>query len=192
MIEQFNDNTFLIINNLAHKIAWCDGLAILTAKYSPLIFIALLVYLWFSNKKNSRNNALYAGCCVILGLSLNLIIEFFYFHPRPFMNNIGTTLINHVADTSFPSDHTTFMLSISVFLLLLKETRKIGIIFTIIGIIGGLSRVMCGVHYPVDVLGALLVAVVSGFLILGFKKQLVNINQYIMGVYDRILKIRFY
>ncbi len=102
------------------------------------------------------------------------------------MNGLGTMLLNHVPETSFPSDHTTFMLSVSVTLLFLKETRKIGFAFTIIGIAGGLARVFCGIHYPLDVLGSLVVAIAAGLFVISIKGKLANINQYILALYARI------
>ena len=187
MIEQLNINTFLFLNHFVNKAAWFDDLAIISAEYLPLVFIALLVYLWFANKRDGRNSALYAGYSALIGLSLNFIITLFYFHPRPFMNNLGTALMVHAPETSFPSDHTTFMLSIAVTLLLLKGTRKMGMLLIVLATTGGLSRVVCGIHYPLDLVGSLMVALVSSAFIVTFKGNLAKLNQYIIGLYGRIL-----
>jgi len=102
------------------------------------------------------------------------------------MDNLGETIINHVPETSFPSDHTTFMLSISITLLLLKETRKTGIILSILGIVGGLARVLCGIHYPFDIVGSAIVAVMAGVIIVLLESKLTKINQYIFSIYTGI------
>jgi undecaprenyl-diphosphatase len=102
-----NKNIFLLVNGLANKSVWFDSFAVFVAEYLPLIFVAVLAGFWFSNKANSRNNALFAGYASILGISINFLIALIYTHPRPFMDNLGRVLINHVPDTSFPSDHTT-------------------------------------------------------------------------------------
>ena len=187
MIEQLNKNIFLLLNNLTNKTVWFDWLAVIVAEYFPFIFIVVLIYFWFSKKANSRNNALYAAYASIIGVSMNLLITLFYFHPRPFMDNIGKILIKHVPETSFPSDHTTFMLSISITLLLLKDTRKTGTLLSLLGLIGGLSRVLCGIHYPFDILGSLIVAISSGVIIVLLKSKLMRINQYIIDLYARIV-----
>ena len=62
---------------------------------------------------------------------------------------VGTTLFPYAAETSFPSDHTTFMLSIALMMSYFKETRKIGIILAVLGLIGGLSRVFCRSTFPI-------------------------------------------
>jgi len=159
----------------------------MVAEYLPLIFIAVLIYFWLSNKTNSRNNALYAGYASILGVTINLLITTFYFHPRPFMENIGKLLIDHVPETSFPSDHTTFMLSLSITLLLLKETRKTGMLLSVLGLVGGLSRVLCGIHYPFDILGSLLVATIAALVIILLRSRLIKLNRSLMAIYARVL-----
>ncbi len=160
------------------------------AEYLPFLFIAVLIYLWFYQKVGGKRISLYAGYSAVLGVVFNLLITVFYFHPRPFMDKIGTTLINHVPETSFPSDHTTFMLSVATTLLIIKETRKIGIILCFFGIIGGLSRVFCGIHYPLDILGSLAVALVSSSLVLTFSTKLEIINKFIINAYSQIVKKR--
>lgn len=160
------------------------------AEYLPFLFIAVLIYLWFSQKVGGKRISLYAGYSAVLGVVFNLLITVFYFHPRPFMDKIGTTLINHVPETSFPSDHTTFMLSVAMTLLIIKETRKTGIILCFFGIIGGLSRVFCGIHYPLDILGSLAVALVSSSLVLTFSTKLEIVNKFIINAYSQIVKKR--
>jgi undecaprenyl-diphosphatase len=101
---------------------------------------------------------------------------------------MGTALINHVPETSFPSDHTTLMLSIAITLFLIREERKIGAALFLLGIIGGLTRVFCGIHYPFDILGSLIVAFFSSTLVLCFKGNLVTVNQYIINTYFQIVR----
>ncbi|MBI4685317.1 MAG: phosphatase PAP2 family protein [Nitrospirae bacterium] len=111
----------------------------------------------------------------------------FYFHPRPFMDGIGTALIKHAAETSFPSDHTTFMLSIATTLLLIDSTMKWAILFVALGAVGGISRVFCGIHYPLDILGSLIVAFISSVLIWSLKKKIVVVNEYVISKYLAIV-----
>jgi undecaprenyl-diphosphatase len=103
------------------------------------------------------------------------------------MENIGKLLIDHVPETSFPSDHTTFMLSLSITLLLLKETRKTGMLLSVLGLVGGLSRVLCGIHYPFDILGSLLVATIAALVIILLRSRLIKLNRSLMAIYARVL-----
>ena len=187
MLNQIDTQIFLAINHFAGNSTVIDKLGIFTAEYLPFIFILFLIYLWFNKHKN-KEFALYSGYSAILGISLNFFITLFYFHPRPFMDKIGTLLINHLPETSFPSDHTTFMLSIAFMLLYFQETRKAGIILTILGILGGISRIFCGVHYPFDIVGSVFVALVSSYVIFMFRKKLQSFNNLIISLYYDVLK----
>ena len=187
MIEKINNEIFLAINAFAGQNFWIDGFAIIIAESLPVLFIGALIYLWFGSKKNGKEAALYAGYSATVGVSINLLITLLYFHPRPFMNGIGTALINHAAETSFPSDHTTFALSIATTLLLIESTRKLAILFVALGVAGGISRVFCGIHYPLDILGSLIVAIISSALIWSLKKKIVVVNEYIISKYVEIV-----
>ena len=189
MLDQINIIMFRAINHFAGNNIFMDKLGILTAKYLPIVFILFLIYLWFSKNKN-KEPALYSGYSAILGLLLNFFITLFYFHPRPFVDKIGTLLINHVPDSSFPSDHTTFMLSITFMLLYFKKTRKAGLILSVLGILGGIARIFCGLHYPFDIIGSFLVAIISSGLIFIFREQIHKFNKQIISLYYRILKIK--
>ena len=124
MFNNLNTIIFNEINYFAGKNIFADKLGILIAEYLPIVFVLFLIYLWFNKNKN-KEFALYSGYSAILGILLNFLITLFYFHPRPFMNKVGTLLINHASETSFPSDHTTFMLSIAFMLLYFKKLEKL-------------------------------------------------------------------
>jgi len=188
VFDQFNKDIFLDINKIANQADWLNTVIIIIAEYLPFIFIACLTYLWLSNKKNHRQSSLLAGYAAVFGIGINLFVSLFYFHPRPFMENIGITLINHVPESSFPSDHTTFMLSIAFTLLLLKNTRNIGFILMLMGVVGGLSRVAAGVHYPLDILGSMGVSMSTGVIVVIFKDTFRQTNQLIEDMYSKIFK----
>ncbi len=185
MIEQYNKQIFVFFNDFAHNYYWFDVIVVLLAEYLPFVFIATLLYLWFSRKINLRNNVLYAGYTCILGLGINFFITLLYFHSRPFVDKLGNVLINHTADSSFPSDHTTFMLSIAITLLVLRETRGVGLLLFAFGIIGGISRIISGIHYPLDILGAVTVSLISCFVIVFFRKKLLYVNKFVENIYLR-------
>ena len=193
MVEALNKRVFLAINSWANRSGWVDNTAIVLAEYLPLLFVGVLVTLWFDTKHNGKGCALYAGYSALIGVATNLLITLFYFHPRPFTDGVGITLIQHVPDTSFPSDHTTFMLSIAMVLCFLRGTRALGSALLVLGVVGGLSRVFSGVHYPLDILGSVVVSFVAALFVLMFKKKLEFVNKIIINKYFIIankIKIR--
>ena len=180
-----NQEIFLAINSFASKSVLLDHFMVIGAKYTPYIFITILFYLWYNSR---RDEALFAGYATILGVSINFIIGLFYFHPRPFMDNLGTTLLHHKAENSFPSDHTTFTLSIALMLLSFKSTRVLGVLSVILALWCGVARVYTGVHYPFDILGSIVVSFIAVGVILIFKDRLLLLNRWIIDIYERVLK----
>lgn len=184
-MKTINQDIFLSLNSYAGKNHILDTVMILAAQMMPYLFIALLFYLWFSKRKKE---ALYAGYATTLGVGINLLIGLFYFHPRPFMDHLGVTLLSHKAETSFPSDHTTFTLSIALMLLTFKSTRLIGVVATMLALWCGIARVYAGVHYPFDIAGSIVVAFVAVLVISVFKSRLVTLNKLIISIWDKIFK----
>ena len=86
------------------------------------------------------------------------------------MFGLGTQLIGHVADASFPSDHaTTFF--VFGFSLLFSKYKKAGIGFLLLGGLVGFARIFGGIHFPLDVLGSLMVGFVVASLFYLFSRR---------------------
>ena len=183
MIDQINIKLFTDINRFAGESALLDKIAKDVAEYSPYLFIAVLFYLWFSLRKDGKYYALAAGYSSISGILINRSITLFYFHPRPFMQEIGTQLVYHVPESSFPSDHTTFLLSIAAMLLYYRSTVIIGCLLFFFGLFSGGSRGFCGVHFPFDIIGSVLVSLIAASTVWGFRKRLRVLNDFIVNVY---------
>lgn len=176
-----------MINQYAGSDQVVDKIAVAIAEYLPYVFILILIYLWFSANSENKHSALYSGYSAIVGVLVNLFITLFYFHPRPFMENIGTALIKHAPETSFASDHTTFMLSVATMLMFAKSTRVIGIILFLLGLFGGFLRVFCGIHFPADIFGSIVFSVFASIVIFTLRKILMPVNNYVILVYMRLL-----
>ena len=186
MIEQLNYTLFHLINQYAGVNPVVDTLAILAAKYMPLIVVVGMIFLWIKNGKRTRDIVLYGFYAAILGLILNYLIGFVYFHPRPFMIPTGTLLFPYSADSSFPSDHSTLIFSMALLLTFFKETRIAGLIFLVLGLIGGFARVFSGLHFPFDILGSIPVALISAIIIYEIRNVFKPINDFIKGLYAKI------
>ena len=168
-MEEFNLSTFLLINQYAGQSSLLDALLIGSAEVMPYLYMVIMLFLWFDTNIERKKSSFNCGLSVLIGMLTSYVISLFYYHLRPFVDNLGTQLVEHAPDSSFPSDHTTFIFSISVMLLFNKTTRVIGAILCIFSFISGLSRVFVGVHFPLDIFSAILVAVFSSLVI--FKLQ---------------------
>lgn len=186
-MEELNKIWFLTINAHAGVNHTLDFIIEIIAQYTPYLFIAGLFYLWFTHRKNE---ALFAGYATTLGIIVNQIIGLFYFHPRPYMENLGHTLLTHKNDSSFPSDHTTFLFSIAFMLLAFKSTNKLAMIAIIFSLACGVARIYCGVHWPYDIVASILVSFLVVGLINNFKSNFYPINKLVISVWNKIFPKR--
>jgi undecaprenyl-diphosphatase len=179
-MEEFNLAAFLLINQYAGKNSLLDAAIIGFAEVMPYIFILIIISLWFGGCIERKKSSFNSGLSVLLGMLTSYIISLFYYHSRPFVENLGTQLVEHAPDSSFPSDHTTFIFSISVMLLFNKSTRVIGSILCFLSFISGLSRVFVGVHFPLDIFGAILVSIFSSVVVFKLQHKTSCIWQYLV------------
>ena len=185
-MEAFNHTLFLFIHSLAGHSSVRDTFGILIGEYLPYLFIVIEVYLYFFAKH--KEAALLAFYAVLLGLGINQLIGMVYFHPRPFMEGMGTPLVPHSAENSFPSDHTTFMAAIAFAFLLLPKVRGWGTALLLLAILGGLGRVYIGVHYPLDIIGSLVTSFIAASVIIALSSRLTGLNRFVYRMVDTIFR----
>jgi undecaprenyl-diphosphatase len=180
-----NETLFLYINSFAGNNHILDLFFIISAKDMPYVFIGIEVWLYFVAKRKTK--AICAFYSVLIGLFINQIIGIFYFHNRPFMDNLGVQLIHHQAENSFPSDHTTFLFAIA-FSYLFFKLKNLAIISLILAFLGGIARVYVGVHYSFDIMGGIFVGFVASFVVFLLKDRLEFANEIIFKIENKILK----
>jgi len=159
-------NLFLLVNNLVGKWVCLDSLAIFFAKYFIYYLVAGAIILFFliKDKKEKIKYLILTLLSVILSrLIITEIIRFFWYRPRPFVAYAVNSLIKHSASASFPSGHIAFLFALSMAILFFN--KKFGIAFLIISLLVGLARVFVGVHYPLDILGGIVIGIISAIVI---------------------------
>ena len=131
------------------------------AVFSPWLVIAVLVWLWVCKTAEIRRALMIAGVALGIGLIINFTLAYLFYIPRPFEMGIGQSLLTHSPETSFPSDHATFLWSLGLGLLITRPLRWLGWGITCLGLAVAWSRVYLGVHFPLDMGASLLIAVCS-------------------------------
>ncbi len=157
------DILFAPIFNLTHQSVLLDQLMIFFAK--DLIYVIFFLVIIYSLKPNKDNRKALLLSILSLGLSLILIeiIRLFFYLPRPTIIHGITTLIPSPQEPSFPSKHTADIFCLVWSYLIYKS--KITLFLLTAGILIGFSRVFVGVHYPIDIIGGILVSGVSVYFI---------------------------
>lgn len=159
-IEALNRSAFLWVNASGETPAWAIKLASIIADDFILLIPLLLIMLWLWGDDVKRNVTLKACLVVLIGLGLNQLIGLVWQHPRPSMAGLGHTWIAHAADSSFPSDHMTVLSGVSV-TLLFDGMVGLGLVTLALGLSVAWVRVFLGVHFPMDMVGAIIVAILA-------------------------------
>ncbi|MCC0566937.1 MULTISPECIES: undecaprenyl-diphosphatase [Brevibacillus] len=177
---------FRWINDLGKHYAALDPIAVFFAEYMMYVLAAGMLVYWFTRSNQNRMMVIQAVAAFVLAEILGKLAGQFYFHNQPFavLSDVHT-LIEHDIDNSFPSDHTILFFSVCISFLLVR--KKEGWLWLAVAICVSLSRIMVGVHYPIDVAtGALfgwLAALVSYWAVpkLSFIKQLLSFYEKVEG-----------
>jgi len=131
---------------------------------NDLLYCMILLFAWFWLRGNydTKKQILKAFIFTSIAILISQCISHVYYHPRPFVMEVGRTLIYHTPNGSFPSDHMLIFSSIA-FSYLFSAQRKLGIFLLVMAWLVAWSRVYLGVHFPLDMLGAFLLAFALNF-----------------------------
>ena len=161
-LENLDQTLFLALNASAASPVAMVALATFLSGWAIPVVLGWMVVFWIRRGEAERVALLDATVAALIALGLAQIIAVSWYHPRPAELGLGHQLLVHGKETSLPSDHAALLFGLSIPLIAHRITRSWGIVvFAIAGSVAW-SRVYLGVHFPLDMLGALGVAVVGG------------------------------
>ena len=163
-MEHLNHTLFLALAAPAHPDLLMLALAKFFGEYAIFVVPLLAATGWLLGNERSRKVWLEASVSMLAGLLINQFIALLWPHPRPFMLGLGHNLISHAANSSFPSDHLTGLWAFAFSLLMHRSQRMTAIAMILLGLPMAWARIYLGVHFPLDMLGAALVAGFSAWL----------------------------
>ena len=178
-----NNHLFLLINAPSGASPALVFVAELVASKLIDLVPLLLVALWVWGKPTRRTGLAASSIAAALALSTNQIVGLFWFEPRPFMIGLGRTLMAHVPENSFPSDHTTFILTVGFALIATRAAPMWGKAVSVLGVLVAWARIYLGLHFPLDMVASALIACLFGLL----AALLVSaVQRWIMPIAERI------
>ena len=178
-----NNHLFLLINAPSGASPAIVFVAELAASKLIDLVPLLLVALWVWGKPTRRTGLAASSIAAALALGANQIVGLFWFEPRPFMIGLGRTLMAHAPENSFPSDHTTFILTVGFALITTRAAPMWGKAVSVLGVLVAWARIYLGLHFPLDMVASALIACLFGLL----AALLVSaVQRWIMPVADRI------
>jgi undecaprenyl-diphosphatase len=128
-----------------------------------LIFVVfgglLLLGLPYLRRRQLRPVFLVSAALVV-AFGVSRLEAALYPEGRPFQTHRLRLLIHHAAGQSFPSDHATAAFAVA-FAVIAFLSRRWGLALLVAAALIGFARVYAGLHYPVDILGGALAAVIG-------------------------------
>jgi undecaprenyl-diphosphatase len=161
---------FQYINGLAGHNSIQDHIFEALTSYGPYLCVIVLVIM--ALRPATRMAAVFGFAAPCLAMAINFLIGVVYNRPRPFVTHHVHLLLPHDPNASFPSDHMAGAVAIAVALWFFN--RKVGLPMFLLALLIGFSRIYVGHHYPTDVLGGLVVGVVSAVVVNKLGKKLIN------------------
>ena len=161
MLESLNYSLFEWINATPDSPAWLISAARVIANdvigIVPLLAIGL--WLWGPRHQVSAQRQLVIKVTMAMAISMSLsyVLGHLFPHNRPFVDHIGYNFLQHSPDYSFPSDHGTVIFTFAVAFIAWHRAWS-GAILMLVALAIAWSRVYVGVHWPLDMLGGLMVA----------------------------------
>lgn len=155
----------------------------------PYLSILLMLFLWFSPARpkkaiEKQYTAIYTVASVIIALAANMIIHKAYYHARPFVTHHVHKLVPHAPDSSFVSDHSVVVFAIAFMLLLRRDSW--GYLAILWAIFVGVSRIYVGVHYPADVLGAVVLTFCTSLVVIACAKYIEPFAKFVFRSYCKM------
>lgn len=169
----WNNILFQKIHSFAGRSSFLDAVGVFLAEYLTYLLIIGIVVWIFSRPTKKAVFSAFSLISLSVLFSRGIITEaisFFYKSPRPFMV-LGFEPLIFNGNQSFPSGHTAllFAFAFSIFYI----NKKLGIWLGVAGLLVGLARIYVGVHWPIDILGGIAVALVGTYVAyLAFKKAI--------------------
>lgn len=187
-LSELNLYLFKIINASPQASDFMINLAIFIANDLLYIMIAVFAWFWLRGGYTVKKYILKAFIFTSVAIVISQCISQFFYHPRPFVMDVGRTLIYHIPNGSFPSDHMLIFSSIA-FSYFFSIQRRMGIFLIGLAWLVAWSRVYLGVHFPLDMLGGFLLALLLNLLGLSVWNRYKNsLLHYVLYIYEYLFR----
>jgi len=177
-VTKWDTSAFQSINNPHGKIL--DKIMVDLTKYGrEVVWISVILLLSVLGKTDGRKAAVLLTIAFLVIIPLGTVLKSEIDRERPSSENI---LVIPDTAPSFPSGHATIV-SAGAAILFLRFNKGKQIIFSVIlgieAILVSYSRIYVGNHYPLDVVGGILLGIGIACAVIAFSKYLGPIFSYI-------------
>ncbi len=159
-----NYSIFVFLNNLTiNHVLFSNVVVFFANDFGFLLLGGLLVYLFtHKDKKKGARDVVVVITAALVAWVLAHVIKYLYPHARPTMLP-GTHALLPDNDSSFPSGHATFFSALAVALYFYH--KQLGLLYALGALFIGITRVMAGIHWPIDILAGYILGGIIGFIV---------------------------
>lgn len=181
---EWNVDLFRWINDFGKTYDFINPVSVFVAEYTAYILLMVVILFWFTRIRENRVMIMSAGIAFILAEVVGKLCGLFYFNAQPFaeLSNV-TKLIEKSVGNSFPSDHTilffTFCFSFFLF------HKRFRYLWMLLACMVAISRILVGVHYPLDVFVGACIGMLMAFVCYYFIPNNVYCKQ-LLEFYEKI------
>jgi len=177
-VTKWDASSFQSINNPHGKTL--NKIMVDLTKYGrEVVWISVIVLLAVLGKKDGRKAAVLLTMAFLILIPLGTVLKNEIDRARPSTENL---LVNGDHDSSFPSGHAVIV-SAGATILLLRFNKGRQIIFSVIlgieALLVSYSRIYVGAHYPLDVVGGILLGTGIACAVIAFSRYLTPVFSYI-------------
>lgn len=170
-----NDKIFFFFYNFVHQFIFLDKMIVFFADLFPYIVIVLAgIFLLFHHQVLSSKNpfkifsqkwkeiilVFFSG---IFAWGIANLFKIIIQALRPTFIFPQISSLIEKTDFSFPSGHATAFMAIAFAIFFYH--KKAGYLFMFFALIIGIARIMAGVHFPIDILGGIILGALIAYLI---------------------------
>ena len=197
LLIDLDKKIFFLINSKAGIYESIDSLlGIVAGDYLVPVILSLgLIFLWFQETAEDqaielRKRVLIAICSLLGSCLIVMIVNELYFRERPFNLHEAKLIFYAPTDSSFPSNSTAAMFGLSI--PILKTRMKVGMMMLLASMCLGLCRIYVGVHFPGDVIGGVLVALLSFCVTILLFKVIDKQLTYVLVLFEKSKWLKFF
>jgi undecaprenyl-diphosphatase len=165
-----NYRLFRAINGLAGN-SVVDAFMKIAAKYLiVVVFVGLACLCVQRIRRRQWRPVIATGAALVTTFLFGLAEAALHSEKRPFQSHHVHQLISHAPGQSFPSDHATAAFGVALAVIAFLS-RRWGVALLAVALLIGFARVYDGIHYPSDIAGGILAAVLGVGVVLLIERR---------------------
>ena len=171
-MHAWDRSLFLWINLDAQSPAALVSLAVVASRWLPAVGVAGLVLALLLGPRRWRRAVLSMAAAMALAWLGASLIKQGVTSPRPFALGLGTDWLGHSSSNGFPSSHASVATAFAVSALLSGWAPAARWALALAGLLVCWSRIAVGVHFPSDVMAAMLLGTFCAVAVQGTARWL--------------------